>query len=168
MPLFWSIHPSFWPFVPRFNTFGRFFWPNFPIFDPCMPLFRPQFPLFWLIKIFLKLNNWKKKWPNLIIFLILMSQISWLESGWSENRLGTIFFGFLVQSWDISHNFRTFGPFLAKFFDFFEKKCLMARIYHQNRNVSVKFLAQEHNIVVILARRSPTLNQIRLGVGYLL
>jgi hypothetical protein len=35
-------------------------------------------------------------------------------------------------------------------------------------NVSVKCLAQEHNIVVIFARRSPTLNQIRLDVAYLL
>ena len=35
-------------------------------------------------------------------------------------------------------------------------------------NVSVKCLAQENNIVVIFARRSPTLNQIRLDVAYLL
>jgi hypothetical protein len=35
-------------------------------------------------------------------------------------------------------------------------------------NVSVKCLAQEHNIEVIFARRSPTLNQIRLDVAYLL
>ena len=33
-------------------------------------------------------------------------------------------------------------------------------------NASVKCLAQEHNIVVILARRSPTLNLMRLGVAY--
>ena len=35
-------------------------------------------------------------------------------------------------------------------------------------NVSVKCLAQEHNKVVIFARGSPTLNQIRLDVAYLL
>ena len=34
-------------------------------------------------------------------------------------------------------------------------------------NISVKCFAQEHNIVVILARQSPTLNQIRLGVASL-
>ncbi len=43
---------------------------------------------------------------------------------------------------------------------------LLAGIHKQY--VSVKCLAQEHNIVVIFARRSPTLNQIRLDVAYLL
>ena len=35
-------------------------------------------------------------------------------------------------------------------------------------NVSVESFAQEQNIVVIFARRSPTLSQIRLDVAYLL
>ena len=58
----------------------------------------------------------------------------------------------LVTSWVLY-----FSPFRYQFYWL---------VYRSN--VSVKCLAQEHNIVVIFARRSPTLNQIRLDVAYLL
>ena len=56
----------------------------------------------------------------------------------------------LVTSWVLY-----FSPFRYQFYWL---------VYRSN--ISVKCLAQEHNIVVILAKRSPTLNQIRLSVAY--
>ena len=56
----------------------------------------------------------------------------------------------LVTSWVLY-----FSPFRFQFYWL---------VYRSN--ISVKCLAQEHNIIVILAKRSPTLNQIRLSVAY--
>ena len=56
----------------------------------------------------------------------------------------------LVTSWVLY-----FSPFRYQFYWL---------VYRSN--ISVKCLAQEHNIVVILAKRSPTPNQIRLSVAY--
>ena len=61
-----------------------------PIFDPCIPLFRPQFTLFWLIYVLTNNNQIKTKykhffWKFLIFYSLLLIKIFLKLNNWKKN-----------------------------------------------------------------------------------